>query len=68
MTPVSTSPEANYATRNNIVHPGSAAQVTAAQTAAAKDLADRAQPTLGATTASSNTTQTTITPGIRRGS
>jgi hypothetical protein len=35
------SPDAAYLTKNNIVHPGSAAQVTAAEAKARADIAER---------------------------
>jgi len=50
MIPLTQSPEVNYATRNNIVFPGTVAQATAARARAATDITDRTNPGISAVT------------------
>ena len=50
MIPLTQTPEVNYATRTNIVFPGTTAQATAARTKAATDITDRTSPGITAVT------------------
>lgn len=54
----SRSPETNYATRDNIVHPGSAAQKTAAASSAAQRMADKVTPNIPTNVSPSGSTNT----------